>query len=792
VAQVEIDLLLEATQALQSIKNFSAEANKQLSSINTRTLIGAYNDVKSAINDVAAAFSAPIKAALEAEDSFNRLESSLIAAKNTAPGVAEGLVQFAEGLAQVTRFSDDAIISATGLLQNLAPLTQQGLKEGTQAAIDLAAAFKIDLDTAIRAVGKAANGEVAALTRLGLEIKKGKTDAETYGNALEALSRIQGAGVRDGKTFSASLTQIGGAFENLLEEIGLVVIKNPQVIAAFQDIKNAIIALTAEVKAAGPILSELVSFIGSGISLAVKAVSEFISVFRIGFNEIERIVFASISFVLEQLSKLTSVFSGLPKVGDFFADINAQLQRLAVVTGSAATASEDANKRIIGAASTAVKGIRAVAAEVSSPNAAGDRFLAGARNNVKDVSAELEKLKKDLRGLDAIGAAKEIRKERLAIVDAAAAQEKISIVEAAKLRADIEKDFQKSRIKAEKELVEIQRKAAQEQIDDANALLSQLRGERRQGGQRGDTARVSQGTGLAVTLAEGANQLLKGAEGAASVLKGQAASLAVGALTAVIGPAAQVVGPLVSEIVGALAQGPAKVREMVTSFISSIPTMIENILLSIPVLIETLAEQLPLAIERLIENAPRIITEGILPRIPDIIVKLVEGMVRASAELSFRMPLVAAQLGISLAAEAPMIAVKTIDAFVKEAPRFITELIKSIPSAIGGVGGSIGGIGGGLLGGVTDVFGGIGSVFGFADGGGVNIPPGDTLFAGFNASETVINKQQTERFNRLLDQIESGRLGQGGARNVNVTLQVGQRELANVLLDLSQAGFRTV
>lgn len=274
------------------------------------------------------------------------------------------------------------------------------------------------------------------------------------------------------------------------------------------------------------------------------------------------------------------------------------------------------------------------------------------------------------------------------------------------------------------------------------------------------------------------SNISKGAQGAAGLLSGFTGA-AANAFARGSGAAAQ-------EVFSLLAQGPAKVKETFDSFFASLPSVLENIIASIPQILISIAENLGPLIDRLAESIPRAV-EAFLEKLPEVAVKLSEAMVRAAFALQLRMPAVAAQMAISLTAEMPKAAVSFIDQLVKETPRLITEMIKQIPQAIGGIGGSIGGAAGGLLGGFGGAIGGIGDIFGFASGGGVSLPAGDTLIAGFNADETVINKEQTTRFNRLLDRIEAGALGGG---TMQVQLVVGEEQLANVLVDLNRRGFR--
>jgi hypothetical protein len=101
----------------------------------------------------------------------------------------------------------------------------------------------------------------------------------------------------------------------------------------------------------------------------------------------------------------------------------------------------------------------------------------------------------------------------------------------------------------------------------------------------------------------------------------------------------------------------------------------------------------------------------------------------------------------------------------------------------GGLGTSVG-IGGGVIGK-------IGGAFGFQDGFDV---PNNPRFAGDNfgpvnldAGESVITRKTTDRLSTFLDRVEGG----GNINQpVNVTIQVGEKELADTLVNLNLRGFR--
>jgi len=219
-----------------------------------------------------------IHAAQEQADALNKLSVAFALAGRDAKQSTQDFKKFAEGLEAVTTFSDDAIISSGAFLETLTRLDQEGLQKATVAAADLAAALGVSLEEATSLVAKAANGNVSALQRQGIEIRKGTTDAQTFANTLETLnSRFGGAAQAQVNTFSGALSQASNRFNNLQEAIGGVVVENKVVIDGIKEVSKLFDFLSASV---GKNEKELKIFAGETLVLLVKSASAALSVIQ--------------------------------------------------------------------------------------------------------------------------------------------------------------------------------------------------------------------------------------------------------------------------------------------------------------------------------------------------------------------------------------------------------------------------------------------------------------------------------------------------------------------------------
>jgi hypothetical protein len=224
--KIEQDALKSGKKSGSSFgNNFSKSFQKTASDIlkTTAKITAAVGSIASALT-----FRSSIIAAQQQEDAINQLNTALQITGKFSEQSSKELQNYASSLQQITRFGDEAILSAQGLIQSLGNLSTDQLKQATAATLDLAAALKIDLNTAALLVGKAAAGEVGTFSRYGLSIKKAGDNAKTFANALDAIQgKFGGAAQKEVLTFSGATQQLSNTFGDLLEEIGFIITKNP-------------------------------------------------------------------------------------------------------------------------------------------------------------------------------------------------------------------------------------------------------------------------------------------------------------------------------------------------------------------------------------------------------------------------------------------------------------------------------------------------------------------------------------------------------------------------------------
>lgn len=208
------------------------------------------NILTSAISKAASSLSGivtkSIAAASEQEDALNRLNFALESTGKLTAGTTKSFLDFAAGLQASTRFGDEAILETAATIQQLANVSVDELKRATEATLNFATALKTDTNSAALLVSKALAGQASSLSRYGLSVKQGATQAETLNNVLVALeSRFGGKAQADIKTFAGVIAFASNAIGDLFEEIGNILVKSSSLINVIKLIASEVGKVTA-------------------------------------------------------------------------------------------------------------------------------------------------------------------------------------------------------------------------------------------------------------------------------------------------------------------------------------------------------------------------------------------------------------------------------------------------------------------------------------------------------------------------------------------------------------------
>ena len=332
-----------------------------------------------------------VQAAAEAEAASNSLAQALGRAGQYSIEAMNDLKEFGAEMQRTTKYEDDAVIGAAGLIESLARLDKEGLQGATQAAANMASALGMDLDSAATTVAKAIEGNVGALGRYGIKVEEGKDKAETMTRVLDALNqRFGGAAQGEINTYAGALAKAKNMFGEVTENIGNAVVKNQAVILVINAVSKVFEKLSKYIEENQQTIK---TWVAGGIVGAVMALQTMMTVLdgatamvkTLGqiFIEVGKGIGATMSAIVQAMK------------GDFqgaFDTITAQVKDSGKQIGEAFT-----NETVFAQVNEQLEGVADAAAEgfalVSSGAEAATAPVNNATNAVKDLTAAQLKMK---------------------------------------------------------------------------------------------------------------------------------------------------------------------------------------------------------------------------------------------------------------------------------------------------------------------------------------------------------------------------------------------------------------
>ena len=248
-----------------------------------------------------------VKAAIEDEAAQLRLANAL----RTATGATEGQIKATEDFilktSLATGVADDQLRPA---MQRLAVSTKDTgeAQRLLSLALDISKGKGIELETVANALGRAQDGNTAALGRLGLGLSAAELSTLTFTEVQTRLSELYGgAAAENAETFQGKIDRLKVAFDEAKESLGTALLPFVEQFITFLNDKgiptlNGFIAgLTGDaglnaalletqqgaasfgrtIASISGIISGFITFLREAIGLVVKLANELISVVNI-------------------------------------------------------------------------------------------------------------------------------------------------------------------------------------------------------------------------------------------------------------------------------------------------------------------------------------------------------------------------------------------------------------------------------------------------------------------------------------------------------------------------------
>jgi hypothetical protein len=608
---VTIQINLDAKDAQAAIELFGRESTKVLKNTEQQSesffnafkggalkLSGAFI----AITGGFAAISKGINEAVEDAKLTRQIEASLLAVGDASSGTVQEILDFADAVKDATGVSDDLVKSTFITAQNFGISTDKA-KELTTAAIDLAAATGTDVESAVRLLGGTFDGTVGKLANYGQEFRNLTKEQLQAGDAIDLVNqKFGGTAAKDLDTFQGGVSQLTNSWNDLLKALGKIVTESDFVLVAINGLATSIKTITTFIADFNK-ESDGTQSVGAGILGASAAYAQAAD--NAKFLRQEAQLFNEIN-IGDQSRQIADGFAGIVEqaqgatkaTGNFLERLNSIPQSPAPqAIGLTGKALEDAKKK---------------AEETAKAFAAFQNSIVQDRGTAQEKI--VQKATEDLKKLAEFE--KKLGKENAAEIQ--------------RLKVEISKSTNEQLIKLEQEANAKSREEAQKAAEQAKADWEKTLAERKKAFDE-SFANPVQGalSGLFGNAETSMSSLAGAAQGAlkqASMGKEGAKQLAgqlVGATADVFLPG---IGGVVTQITDLLAQGPEKVKEVITEFIKYVPEFIVAIADAIPAVVEALIDAL------LFKGGLEKIIGALLRAIPRVALALAETTINAITE----------------------------------------------------------------------------------------------------------------------------------------------------------------
>jgi hypothetical protein len=181
--------------------------------------IGGYLSVRSLVSFGKSS----VEAFAESEVAGNHLKAALESLGKDASDSFDGLKDFASQLQNITTEEDDATIETMSLGASLGGLSGNELKAATIAAIGFSRSLKIDTQSAMMMISKAAQGNTAAFGRYGVVLDDSMTKGEKFEEILRRGADGFSIARAETETYAGKVEMLKNKWGDVKEMLGEVI-----------------------------------------------------------------------------------------------------------------------------------------------------------------------------------------------------------------------------------------------------------------------------------------------------------------------------------------------------------------------------------------------------------------------------------------------------------------------------------------------------------------------------------------------------------------------------------------
>lgn len=626
MAEIDLDININGKAAAKSLDKFRKSAKKSFDSVEgslkslNRLALGFAGIV--AGRKIVQGLSAVTDAAAVQEDAIKQLNTALALAGDFSEEASQGLQKFASDLQDATNIGDETTISLLALAKSF-DVSNERAQDLVTAAADLSAQTGIELESAVRNLGKSLSGLSGELGESVSGIRELTEEELKAGGAIDLVAdRFRGAAAAAAQTYSGAVDGLTGRFADFTEEIGFLITQNPVVIELLNQMADSF-------KSLGGFIKDNADDIRSGLNKALLGVAKtapaavralgglaegIIQVIS-GFNSLDGIASQTMLDILDSTGFVADGFKLLLNpvnaIITGFAGLKKSLKGLQLDAAKANAV--DLQKEMIDLKKALNENSKAVPIEEYR---ALEEQLQNAQDEVADLTQEVETLDKvgQLAAIE-INVDNSALKEKLQARVDAAVETKIELEGVSKKIQEIAGDLEKGAENAVKDLEEANKKQGK---SSDNAVKNAEKIENLFGLSNESVEKINTAfKGIAGAL--GTN-ILGGAEGAKKAVAGIG-----GAITEAIAPGFG--GAAASFIETMIELGPEGARAQIEAFVEQLPVVIQRLAETIPVVAQVLAEEADVIAVALGRAMPIVAVE-LSKQAPFIAIALAESLVQ--------------------------------------------------------------------------------------------------------------------------------------------------------------------
>lgn len=220
-----------------------------------------------------------VKSAIEDEKAQIKLATALKNSADATTAQIDGVEDYITKAGVAYGITDDQLRPAFERLARSTGDIDEAQKL-TNIAMDVAAGTGKSVEQVATALGKAYDGNVGALTRLGVPLDENIIKSKDFDGAMAALNeQFGGQAAAQAATFEGKMTRLGVAFDEAKETAGSFILDAIQPLADFAvtTLIPAMSSLGSTIgETLGPVVSDLGKFFVENILPAMKDIGEFV------------------------------------------------------------------------------------------------------------------------------------------------------------------------------------------------------------------------------------------------------------------------------------------------------------------------------------------------------------------------------------------------------------------------------------------------------------------------------------------------------------------------------------